>query len=628
MLKLKFIFFIIIISFSQIFSQEGLYIPLNIQKAIENETRTTQGLPGDKYWQNSSDYSITAEILDSSNLKGDEVINYHNNSPDSLNQIVIRLYQDIAKKGAVRDWYIGNNFGEGVTINYIIVNADTIDVSSTSKEIVRGSTNLTVKLRNKIPPLSNTEIKIGWKFKIPDKLKIRMGNYGNGNMYVAYWYPEIAVYDDIDGWDRIDYSGMVEFYNDFSNFDVTIKVPKGTIVWATGDLVNAKEVLRKDIYNRYEKAKSSDEIVNIITQKDYEQGLVTAENKINEWKFNAKWVTSFAFATSTEFNWDGASAVVDRETGRRALTDVVYKKGSMHYDQGSKYAKETIEYLSETFPGFPYPYSHATSYCNGSLGGGMESPMMANDGAPKELGRHIGLIFHELSHNYFPFIMGTNERKYAWMDEGWASFLPTDLVKKYTPNYGYVEQYVKSYSSLAGSEYDLPIVTPSFSYKTKLMRLGFYSKPALSYFELRNLLGKDLFKKAILEYMNRWHGKHPIPIDFFNTINSVANEDLSWFWTPWFYEFGYPDLVLKSVKQSDDKLTIVVNKKGKIPTRIYIGIEFIDGTTQEVNYTARVWKDGNKEYLIDVPINKEVGKVVLGNKTIPDIDKGNNVFEF
>lgn len=621
---------IIVFSSINLSQNSNLYIPLNIQKAIEKGTRSYNGEPGKNYWQNKSIYKIKAEVLpDSSYLIGDEVITYSNNSPDTLSQIVIRLYQDIGKVGALRDWYIGEKgFNSGVKLNYFIVNDDTLDVSPESKEIKRGSTNLFVKLNNPLVPKTTINVRIGWEFEISKEFKIRMGNYGNGNLYVAYWYPEIAVYDDIDGWDKIDYQGSVEFYNDFSDFDISLKVPSGYVIWGTGDLKNAKDVLREDIYEKYQKAKRSNETINIISQKDYENGIVTAQNKFNTWHFAADNVTSVAFAMSKSFNWDGASVEVDKKTGRRVLTDAAYPDSVLHWNNAAQYARASIEYMSTKLPGYPFPYSHATSYCNGSRGGGMESPMMANDGAPKGKGRHVGLIFHELAHNYFPFIMGTNERKYAWMDEGWASFLPTVIVNKYVPDYDYLKNGIRFLSMSIGNEAELPPIIPSYSYKSKYARTGFYTRPATAYYELKELLGEVTFKKALLEYMKRWNGKHPIPIDFFQTFNDVTGEDLSWFWNPWFYEFGYPDLAIKNAENSNGYVKATIEKIGNIPTRVIINIEFDDGTIKTINKSSRIWSDGKKEFNIRLDTDKKAVKITLGNKYIVDAVKDNNVFKF
>lgn len=623
-LLLIFTFFI-----SQIYSQtNSLYIPFEIKDAIKNETRTLSGLPGKNYWQNKSDYKINVEVnTETGLLIGEEKIKYYNNSPDSLKRIVIRLYQDIAKTNASRNWYVNaKHLNNGVELKELIVNNKSYDLSDTSKNVFRGSTNLNVRLDEILLPNSELNIEIKWQFVIPNDFKIRMGNYGDGNFFVAYWYPQISVYDDIDGWDNQDYQGTVEFYNDFNNYDIQIKIPAGYLAWATGELQNADKVLRKDIFDKYEKAKISDETIRIVTQEDYKKGLVTSEDEKNIWHFVANNVTDFSFALSKSYNWDGASVIVDNQTGRRALTDVVYKDGTIHYENAAQYSRESIKYLSHEFPGFPYPYFHVTSFCNGNKGGGMETPMMANDGAPEKLANHVGLIFHEIAHNYFPFMMGTNERKYAWMDEGWASFLPKDVVDKYVPDHDYLKGEVEGFQNTSGREAELPPMVVSYSHLTAFSRTGFYDRPSVAYYQLKELLGDELFKKAILEYINRWFGKHPIPLDFFNTINEVAKEDLTWFWKPWFYEFGYPDLAIENVENLYGKISAKVVRLGNIPTNVKVVFEFDDGKNETIEKSANVWKDGNHSISINIESNKKLNKVIVGDKHIPDSVKENDVY--
>ena len=603
---------------------KGLYVPLNIQKSIDAGVRTNNGMPGPGYWQNHSDYKIKAELLpDSSALVGSETIVYHNESPDTLKQLVIRLYQDILKKGGVCEFPIGTaELTDGTDIKLLIVNDDTLKVGSRRDGAFISGTNMFVALKNPLPPKTNIKLKIDWQIHIPKIVTIRMGNFGDNDMFIAYWYPQMSVYDDIDGWDTINYSGFVEFYNDFSNFDFEITMPGNMVAWATGELQNPEEVFQQSVIDKINEAKQSDEKVNIISPQDYKDGRVTIDNPKNTWKFKANNVADVSFCVSDSYVWDASSVQVDNN-GRRVLTNAVYEDSTVNWEHAAMFARTTIDYLSHELPGYPYPYPHTTNFCNKGPGGGMETPMMTNDGAPKEDARTLGLIFHEITHTLFPFFMGTNERKYAWMDEGWASFYLTETVENYPGGKGYKAHEVNGFESGAGDETELPMITPSFSYKGDYIRVAFYNKPASAYFELMELLGRDTFKKAMLEYMNRWNGKHPIPYDFFNTINDAAGEDLSWFWKPWWFDYGYPDLALKNVKQNGDNITAEVEKLGVIPTRVELKFVFDDGTNKIVKRSAREWKDKNS-LMVELKSDKKLKEVQLGTPEIPDTKRDNN----
>ncbi len=609
-------------------NKSEIYIPKNVKASYEAGVRGYDGSPGAKYWQNHSDYKINVEVFpDSSKVAGDEVIIYHNDSPDSLSRIVIRLYQDIMTRDALRDFPI--NFGmftDGVKIDYLIINSDTLDISPKSKTVRRNSTNMIVRLPEKLAPGQSLEVRTKWSFKIPENGGIRMGNYGDGDFFIAYWYPQIAVFDDIDGWDMVRYQGMVEFYNDFSNFDVNITVPGKYTVWATGELQNAREVYKPAIVERYRQAQNSDSTVHIITAVDRKNNNVTADNEKNVWHFTAKNVTDFSFAISKHYSWDAASIEVDKSTGRRVLTEAVGSEDYKFFKDAAQVARKTIEYMSFELPGYPYPYSHTTTFFNKKRGGGMETPMMANDGQPTIRPRFIGLVFHEIAHTYFPFFMGINERKYAWMDEGWASFFPQETVDELVPEYDYLAGNVRSYEYAAGMETELPPIVVSYSNKTRYMRIAFYNRPANAYRELMHLLGRDLFRKALREYITRWNGKHPLPYDFFFTFNDVAGEDLSWFWKPWFMEFGYPDLGIKNVEINGNTIEAAIEKIGNVPTRVEVTFEFTDATKDVTQLSARTWKNSSGVVRIRYETKKKLKKIILGNKHIPDANRSNNVY--
>ena len=606
-------------------SQTGYYKSFNFQKAYEYKTRSLNGKPGVNYWQNFSNYKIKATVnVDSSIINGTEIVEYFNESPDSLDKIVIRLYQNILKKGKARDWSLNpNGESDGVLISSFKVDGEDFDMTRVSYT----ATNMIVPLIEKLLPGSSVKLEIEWLVKIPIINAIRMGNYGSGEMFIAYWYPQIAVYDDIDGWDMNEYYGIVEFYNDHNNYDVEITIPPKHLLWSTGIVTNMNEIFSEEIISRFNKAKTSNEVVRIVTKEDHINGNIFQNDENITYKIEAEKITDFSFAISDSYNWDGVAAIVDSAKGEKTLAQAAYEEGSIHYNNAAIYSKETIEYMSHILPGYPYPYPEMTSFANKNSSGGMETPMMANNGVPLELYSHVGLIFHEIAHNYFPFMMGTNERKYAWMDEGWAAFYPRELVEKFSPDFDYWANRVSSYETSAGLEGEIPLMIPSYSVKGSEVRTNFYNRPSVAYNELMELLGREKFKAAMLDYINNWVGKHPIPYDFFYSMNNSVGEDLGWFWKPWFFEFGYPDLGIKHVALDENIYNVTVKKIGNIPTRIYIKAYSEDGSFVEAFESAEVWKSGNTETSIRISSEKELVRFELGNSHIPDAFRKNNVFE-
>ncbi len=620
--KLIFLLFTFVL---MLHSQSELYKSFNFQNAYENKTRSLDGNPGENYWQNYSDYKIKAEVnVEESILTGETEITYFNESPDSLNKIVIRLYQNNLKNSVARDRSISpSEINDGVEIKNFKINGEKYDLQKAAYT----ATNLVIPLQSKLSPNSSISFQIEWQIKIPSINKMRMGNYQEGEMFIAYWYPQISVYDDIDGWDLNEYYGIVEFYNDFNNYDVEIKLPPKFLLWSTGEIQNMESIFKNEIIGKFNEAKESDKVVRIVTKEDHQNNSVFKTNEKITYHIKAESVPDFSFAISDSYNWDGVTALVDESTGRKSLAQAAYEDETIHYENAALYTKETLEYLSNVLPGYPYPYPEMTSYSNKNSSGGMETPMMANNGVPISLHSHVGLIFHETAHNYFPFMMGNNERKYSWMDEGWAAFLPFELVQKIDPDYDYLEARITSYETTAGKEGEIPLMVPSYSVKGSQIRTNFYNRPASAYNELMELLGRDIFKEAVLEYMNRWIGKHPVPYDFFYTIDDYTKEDLSWFWKPWFFEFGYPDLSIKNVELKNDIYNLTIEKNGNIPTRIYIKAYSEDGSFVEVSKNAKVWASGDKEIFVEVKSEKDLVRFELGNSHIPDANKANNLFE-
>lgn len=622
MKKVYSLLLILLIGFvsGNIFAQNLNLIPNEVKTAFKNGTRQPDGRPGSFYWQNNSKYKIDA-ILDAENsiLKGEAKITYFNNSPDSLHSIVLRLYQNFYRKGNARGWYIGSSdLTEGMVIDSI----------STKNEIVNQiptATNLVLKLNNTIIPGDSIEVYVKWHFHIPEKSWLRMGNYGKNRFFVAYWYPQIAVYDDIDGWDMNEYFGATEFYNDFSEFDVKIETPSEFMVWATGDLQNLENHYQKGIIKKIEKANVSTEIVKIITPKDRKSNNVFSKGSDNIWHFQATYVPDFSFGAAKNYNWDATSVEVDTISKRRVFVDAAYPDSTVTFYEGAKWSARSVELMSFSLPGIPFPYEHMTSFCNGKKDGGMESPMMANNGDPETRESAAGLFYHEISHSYFPFFMGTNERKYAWMDEGWAAYLTYEIMDEIAPEYNYLERIGSRFVGINGSEKEVSLMTLSHNITDyNAYRVHAYNRSALANHFLKDALGDSIFKVALHEYIYRWQGRHPIPYDYFSTMADASGQSLTWFYVPWFFETANADLGIKKVT-IDNK--IIIENYGGLPLPISLNINYLDGSVEEIYENTSIWNKGEDAVIIFADPEKEILKIELGNITIPDINLSNNKFD-
>ncbi len=604
------------------FAQEE-YIPRNIKIAYEKGTRSVDGAPGPNYWQNSSDYDIKAAFDPGKKLlTGKEKIVYHNNSPDTLKFIVLRLYQNLNKATSERNFQISEAMvTEGMDIEKLALNGTDQDLSNT-KGFVTSGTLFYIYIKEKpLMPHSQITMDISWSFTLPSVENIRMGAYDSTSFLLGYWYPQVSVYDDIDGWDLIPYNGMQEFYNDFSNYNVELTVPNNFAVWGTGILQNPEEIFTDDYLIRYRSAFTGDSITGIITKNDLGKHIFNSDGPSNTWKFRAHNITDVVYGTSDHYLWDASSLEV--EPGRRVYIAAAYKKESEDFYNVAKIARQCIDYFSTEMPGVPFPFPSFTVF-NGS--GGMEFPMLINDGSEDSYWGTVGLTSHEGAHQYFPFYMGINEQKYAWMDEGWAVFLPTDLEMKLLKDRRRIEIEAKKFSRTAGTEKDIPlfITTENMTYLS--YRQAAYTRPGLSYLFLRDALGSYKFKKALHSFMQNWRGKHPIPYDYFFSFNKSVGRNLSWFWSPWYFMNDYADLGIKNVVYQGGRIKVDIVNNGRLPVPVNLVFHYSDGTEDSVYKTAAVWENNNLTS-IDFNVSKPVVSIELGALYIPDSNSGNNFFE-
>ena len=610
------------------FAQQELFIPRNITPAYEKGTRSYDGKPGSEYWQNSSDYEIDV-LVDpyTYTINGSEEITYYNNSPDTLKRIVLRLYPNVFKKGSARDYSISpEGVTDGVKLSKVIVGSNEIDLENNSVfKIV--NTNAIIYLSENIPPKSSINIKVEWSFKILPKSRLRMGIYDSTTIFVGYWYPQIAVYDDIDGWDYNNYGGQEEFYNDFSSFDVNITLPNNFSVWATGELQNPEVVLSNEIYEKFLQAQQSDTVIRIITSSDINSPSLFNEDKNkNTWIFRAKNVTDFAFAISDQYLWDGLGVILDNSDNEKIFVQAIYPSDSPDFHQVAEISKNLINYFSNTMPGIGFPFPSFIAFNNGRTGGGMEFPMMINDGSYDIYEYTVSLTAHEMAHQYFPFLVGTNEKKYAFMDEGWAVMLPFKYMDYLVGVNTRLVRDVSSYESVAGTEDDIPAMIPSFSQTYTAYRHSAYNRSSIAYEILRDMLGDEIFLKALREYINRWKRKHPIPYDFFYTFNEISEQNLNWFWKPWFFEIGYPDLKIDKVHIMDGKVFIDIQNNGTIPVPVKLTVTYEDDINEIFYYKADTWKTSNVIFSAEIILSGILKEIKLGDINIPDSDRENNLW--
>jgi len=625
----QFVAFIICILFLSRISeaQSSLYLPLDVKKAYANGTRNNDGAPGKNYWQNSADYKINVVINPLKKLlKGNETITYFNNSPDTLKELVFRLYQNIYQTGAPREFSIDpRDMHSGVALTMMKLNGAAF-LPDTAKNVSIDATVMTVNLLQPLLPKNSINVSLNWEVTLPSISNIRMGLYDSTTAMVAYWYPQVSVYDDINGWDTDQYTGAQEFYNDFNNYDVTLEIPNTFCIWATGILQNSEGVFSPEILKRYQSAQTSESVVNIIRKEDLNKNNLNVSSAANLWHYTAENVTDFVFSYSDHYLWDAVTAVVDSATMRKTLISAAYNQKSDDFYEVAKIAKDVIQYYSFNFPVIPFPYSRMTVF-NGS--GGMEFPMMVNDGSSKQRAGTIYLTAHEIGHTYFPFFMGTNERKYAFMDEGWATILPEDLLHVLEPSAkDRGINLADAFSQFAGKEDELPLVVPSSDIRGyRTYRFSAYTRPGLAYKFLRDALGNETFLKGLHAYVNQWHGKHPIPYDFYFSFSNALNQNLDWFWKPWFFDFGFPDVAIKSVSVKKNKIKITIEKIGSMPIPIALKLMYKDGSQKDLYENTGIWKDGKSMKELSYSVDSEVAKVVLGRDDIPDADKSNNVYE-
>jgi hypothetical protein len=606
------------------FSQEGLYESKEIQKAYEKGTRSRDGIPGANYWQNYIEYVLKADLDPTSKLlKGEGTITYINNSPDTLKYMVIKLLPNIHKKGNARDYTVGNeHLNDGMIIDSITINNSAQNMDDHRKFMEYG-TNLYVifEKSERIVPGSVNEYYIRWEYEVINN-GIRNGAFTDSAFFIGYWYPQIAVYDDIFGWDREDYTGLQETYNDLGTYDVEITVPEDYVVWATGDQLNETELFSDPILQLINKSRESDETIHILSTDNYASKNIFKTQTDYSWKFKAEKVPDFAWACSNYYNWDANSLILEGDNKKKIWISAVYPPDSKSFNKVADIAHQGIDYLSNVFPGIPYPYDKHVTF-NGIHHVAVEYPMMANNSDHPQEEMYTELTVHEIAHNFIPFLMLSNERKDAWIDEGWVKLIgeihgESLGIKRENKE---ALNTMNAYEKGAGTSRDLPLMVPSGFMTVRDNYYHSYAKAANANMFLLELMKDKGIENPLKDFIMTWKYKHPSPYDFFNYMNNVGGEDLSWFWKPWYFEFSNPDLEIHKGNIADE---ILVINKGGIPLPIILTLIYNDETEKVIEESIWIWAEKTDEVAISIPNLDQVKSITLGSPAIPDINDANN----
>ncbi len=605
---------------------QSLYMPRNITNAFKKGTRSADGNPGPKYWQNHGTYNITVTAMPPDrHITGTEQISYTNNSPDTLKVLVFRLILNIHKPGAERNGPADADYlNDGIIIDSLTINSQPVAWGSS----VNDATSRGIRMPKPLPPHDSIQVMVNWHY-LASLESNREGLIDSTTYFLAYSYPRISVYDDYNGWDRVSFTDVQEFYSDFNDYTLTVNAPKNYVVWATGVLQNPTEVLQPTYAQRLASSMTTDSVIHIATFADMQSHAVTAQNDMNSWKWKADYVPDVTFGLSDHFVWDASSTIVDDATQRRVSVQTAFNDTAKDIHQETKFAAYSLNWLSHNWPGVPYPYPKMTFFQGFA---DMEYPMMINDNTNSDPQFTRFIADHEIAHTYFPFYMGINESRYAFMDEGWATTFElligsSEIDPKRMEGF-YKRFRINFWINDPSSEEDFPIILPANGLKPYPYANNAYGKPSLGYFAVKDLLGDDDFRKCLHGYMERWHGKHPIPWDFFNSFNNISGKDLNWFWNNWFFTNYYIDLAIQSADKERKGYNITVQNIGGYVNPFDVIVTYTDGTTSTTHETPAVWQANQKQTTVMVPTDnkKEVKSIKIDGGIFMDADESNNTW--
>ncbi len=619
------------------FDQHQAFAPV-FYPAYGDEVRTADGRPGAKYWQNSADYNIQADFDDDAHsVSGKVVISYKNNSPQALPFLWLQMDQNIyrpdsraeAATAVTGGRYANLGFEGGYEVKSvgIIMNGKEEPVPYTVND-----TRMQITLPKALNGNGDSiRISVVYKFGIPEKGSDRMGRMqtSQGWLYeVAQWYPRMCVYDNVIGWNTLPYMGAGEFYLEYGNYDFSITAPARQLIVASGELMNPKEVLSTEQNKRLDRARNSDQTVTIRSEQEMKDANAKPAKGKKTWKFHLDNARDVAWAASTSFIWDAAR--MNLPGGKKSLAMSVYpteSNGDQGWSRSTEFVKGAIEHYSAKW--FVFPYPNAVNVA-GPVGG-MEYPGIVFCGANARGGQLWGVTSHEFGHTWFPMIVGSNERKYAWMDEGFNTFINAIADKAFhngefddnkTPRERSRRFFMPSSESI--------MTTPDVT-NPRYLAVNAYDKPGLGLEILRStILGEARFDSAFRYYINAWAYKHPTPWDFFHAIENYSGENLDWYWRGWFQNNWKVDQAVLGVdyvqaNPANGAIITIANKE-QLPMPVVVEIKEADGKLSRVKLPVEVWEKGPIWHFA-VPTTRKLSSVTIDpDNMTPDTDPSNNTW--
>ncbi|MBO2010713.1 M1 family metallopeptidase [Hymenobacter negativus] len=628
------------------FDAHTLFNPSFIEQ-LSTPTRTAGGQPGAQYWQNAADYKIAARLDEkAARVTATADITYTNNSPDNLAFIWLQLDQNLYRadsRGAAATAVAGGRFGNSARGFQGGDSLQTVNIELHGKKLKANyrvqDTRMQIMLPEELKAKGDKlKINISYGFNVPEYGSDRLGRMQtkNGEIFeIAQWYPRMAVYDDVEGWNTLPYM-VAEFYLEYGNFDYTVNVPANYLVGGSGELLNPTEVLTSAQQTRLAKAAGSDQTVMVrsadeVTQAGSRPG---GKNGRLTWHFRCQRARDVAWAASAAFVWDAAK--MNLPSGRKSLAMSLYPVEAAQdtaWNRSTEYVKKSIEYNSKQWYEFTYPV--ATNVAG--IVGGMEYPGIVFCGAKSRKASLWSVTDHEFGHNWFPMIVGSNERKYPWMDEGFNTFI--NILSSNAFNNGeYAKQLNDTTRLVAGTVRSIldPATDPPYTVPdvTQPRNLGFaaYSKMGYGLFLLRSeILGPERFDYAFRTYIRRWAFKHPQPKDFFRTMNEASGEDLTWFWREWVYNNWILDQAVTTVtyvNQDPAKgALITIENRGQAAMPVTADVTETSGKTTRVKLPVEIWQRGGTwtfRYNSTTPLTQVR---LNATKLLPDANPSNNVWQ-